>query len=150
MQHIHARLQAGDMVNASIVARELEVSTRTVQRDLDCLRDSFGLPIEYDERHRTFRYSEPPGRGLFGPRLVMPEIIRHSRDDGTRADFRLPLESEPHGHLEIICQRHGIQPEHVLTAAVVETLAEAVSNSRVMDAIVRAARVLATDGREVA
>lgn len=57
--HMHARLQAGRYPNCRKLADELEVSSKTVQRDLDFMRDRLGLPIEYDQLHFGFFYSEP-------------------------------------------------------------------------------------------
>ena len=36
-----------------------EVSTKTIQRDNDFMRDRLGLPIEYDQLHFGFVYTEP-------------------------------------------------------------------------------------------
>jgi proteasome accessory factor B len=41
------------------LADELEVSTKTIQRDIDFMRDQLGLPIEYDQLHFGFIYTEP-------------------------------------------------------------------------------------------
>ena len=59
MMLVHARLKAGDFPNCRKMADELEVSTKTIQRDLDFMRDRLGLPIEYDQLQFGFFYSEP-------------------------------------------------------------------------------------------
>jgi predicted DNA-binding transcriptional regulator YafY len=59
MMRMHARLQAGRYPNCRKLAEELEVSSKTVQRDLDFMRDRLGLPIEYDQLHFGFYYTEP-------------------------------------------------------------------------------------------
>jgi predicted DNA-binding transcriptional regulator YafY len=41
------------------LARELEVSSKSIQRDLDFKRDRFGLPIEYDGGRFGYFYTEP-------------------------------------------------------------------------------------------
>ena len=56
---MHARLKAGRYPNCRKLADELEVSSKTVQRDLDFMRYRLGLPIEYDQLHFGFYYSEP-------------------------------------------------------------------------------------------
>lgn len=56
---MHARLQAGRYPNCRKLADELEVSSKTVQRDLDFMRYRLGLPIEYDQLHFGFYYTEP-------------------------------------------------------------------------------------------
>jgi proteasome accessory factor B len=45
---IHERLAAGEYPNCSGLAREFEVSHKTVARDVEYMRDHFDLPIEYD------------------------------------------------------------------------------------------------------
>jgi len=58
MMRIHGQLKAGDYPNCRELAEELEVSAKTVQRDIDFMRDRLGLPIEYDPLHIGFRYTE--------------------------------------------------------------------------------------------
>jgi proteasome accessory factor B len=55
---IHAQLKAGEYPNCRKIAEEIEVSTKTIQRDIDFMRDRLGLPIEYDPLRVGFYYSE--------------------------------------------------------------------------------------------
>jgi len=59
MMRLHQKLIAGDFPNCSKLSKELEVSTKTIQRDIDFMRDRLGLPIEYDQLHFGFVYTEP-------------------------------------------------------------------------------------------
>jgi len=59
MMRMHQRLKAGRYPNCRKLADELEVSPKTVQRDIDFMRYSLGLPIEYDQLHFGFYYTEP-------------------------------------------------------------------------------------------
>src|SRR6476660_8007892 len=59
MMRIHAQLKAGEYPNCRKLAEELEVSTKTIQRDIDFMRDQLGLPIEYDQLHFGFIYTRP-------------------------------------------------------------------------------------------
>ena len=52
MLRIHQSLSSGKFPNASMLAREIEVSTKSIHRDIEFMRDRLGLPIEYDS-HRT-------------------------------------------------------------------------------------------------
>jgi proteasome accessory factor B len=45
MLRIHQTVQAGNYPNASTLARELEVSTKSIQRDLEFMRDRMNLPL---------------------------------------------------------------------------------------------------------
>lgn len=58
MIRIHAALQAGGNPNCSTLSRLLEVSTKTIQRDIEFMRDRLGLPIEFRPEHNGFRYTE--------------------------------------------------------------------------------------------
>ena len=57
MIRIHDLLSAGRYPNCSLLAREFEVSTKTVQRDVDFMRDQLVLPIEYDRARHGFAYT---------------------------------------------------------------------------------------------
>jgi predicted DNA-binding transcriptional regulator YafY len=59
MMRMHERLKAGRYPNCRKLADELEVSSKTVQRDIDFMRDRLGLPIAYDQLHFGFYYTEP-------------------------------------------------------------------------------------------
>ena len=54
MWRIHEYLAANEYPNCSGLAREFEVSHKTVARDVEYMRDHFGLPIEYDSHKRGF------------------------------------------------------------------------------------------------
>ncbi len=55
MLRIHQAIQSGSYPNASTLARELEVSTKSIHRDLEFMRDRLELPMEYD----ALRYRLP-------------------------------------------------------------------------------------------
>ena len=55
---IHGQLKAGDFPNCRKIAQDLEVSAKTIQRDIDFMRDRLGLPIEYNPGHVGFYYTE--------------------------------------------------------------------------------------------
>lgn len=58
MLRIHEQLMSGKLPNCSTLAGLLECSTKTVQRDLDYMRDQLGLPLEYDDREHGWGYTE--------------------------------------------------------------------------------------------
>lgn len=59
MMLLHAKLQGGEYPNCRAVSRELEVSAKTIQRDLEFMRDRLNLPIGYDQARLGFYYTEP-------------------------------------------------------------------------------------------
>jgi len=56
---IHQSIKSGRYPNVPTLAKELEVSRRTVERDIAYIRDLFGAPIEYDPMRRGYKYTEP-------------------------------------------------------------------------------------------
>ena len=56
---LHAALKAKRFPNCQKIAAELEVSAKTIQRDIDFMRYRLGLPIEYHPREFGFFYTEP-------------------------------------------------------------------------------------------
>ena len=58
MLRIHQAIQSGKYPNASTLAREMEVSTKSIHRDLEFMRDRLDLPLEYDGRRYGYFYTE--------------------------------------------------------------------------------------------
>ena len=59
MLQIHQAIQAGGYPNASTLASQLEVCTKSINRDLEFMRDRLDLPIQYDGSRFGYFYSEP-------------------------------------------------------------------------------------------
>jgi proteasome accessory factor B len=57
MMKIHQALQTGKFPNATTLAREMEVSTKSIQRDLEFMRYRMDLPVEYDGSKRGYYYN---------------------------------------------------------------------------------------------
>ena len=57
MLRIHEALQTGRRTNCRTLAAALEVSPRTIQRDIDFMRDQLGLPVDYDVTAHGFFYT---------------------------------------------------------------------------------------------
>ncbi|MEY2556807.1 MAG: hypothetical protein QOE34_232 [Verrucomicrobiota bacterium] len=55
---LHAALKARHFPNCQKIAAELEVSAKTIQRDIDFMRDRLGLPIDYHPQEFGFYYTE--------------------------------------------------------------------------------------------
>jgi proteasome accessory factor B len=56
MLRIHQALQAGGFPNATKLAREAEVSTKTIHRDIEFMRDRLNLPIEFASSNNGYFY----------------------------------------------------------------------------------------------
>ena len=57
MLRIHQALQAGGFPNATKLARELEVSTKSIHRDIEFMRDRLNLPIEFAPDNNGYFYN---------------------------------------------------------------------------------------------
>jgi predicted DNA-binding transcriptional regulator YafY len=51
-------LRSGRFPNAAGLAERFELSRKQAQRTIDHLRDRFGAPLDYDARHRGYRYRD--------------------------------------------------------------------------------------------
>ena len=58
MLRIHQALQSGRWPNAGQLAREIEVSTKSIYRDLEFMRDRLDLPLEFDRPRNGFCYTQ--------------------------------------------------------------------------------------------
>src|SRR5262245_28730396 len=58
MLRIHQAIESGRFPNMPTLARELEVSTKSIQRDLEFMRDRLGLPLAFDCMRNGYHYTE--------------------------------------------------------------------------------------------
>src|SRR5215212_3865864 len=59
MLRIHEELQRNRVTNCTTLAYALEVSRKTVVRDIGFMRDRLELPIEFDPSAKVYRYTRP-------------------------------------------------------------------------------------------
>jgi predicted DNA-binding transcriptional regulator YafY len=59
MMQIHSLLQKRKFPNCTTIGKSLEISTRTVKRDIDFMKYRMDLPIEFHARRNGYFYSEP-------------------------------------------------------------------------------------------
>lgn len=59
MMRIHERLRQGASLNCTRFATELGVARKTIQRDIDHMRDRLRLPLEYDRATHSYAYTAP-------------------------------------------------------------------------------------------
>ncbi|MGA3179386.1 MAG: WYL domain-containing protein [Verrucomicrobiota bacterium] len=58
MLRIHQAVQSGKYPNAVTLAAELEVSSKSIHRDLEFMRDRLELPLEFSFAHKGYHYTE--------------------------------------------------------------------------------------------
>lgn len=59
MLRIHQAIASGKYPNATTLAREMEVATKTIHRDIEFMRDRLDLPIVYEDARFGYRYTQP-------------------------------------------------------------------------------------------
>lgn len=59
LYEIHRLVSQGAYPNCPCLAEHLETTVRTVERDIERLRDLFRAPLEYDRGRRGYRYTGP-------------------------------------------------------------------------------------------
>ena len=70
MLRIHQAIQAGNHPNASSLAREMEVSAKSIHRDLEFMRDRLDLPLEYEAAHGGYHCHTEAVAGLSHARQI--------------------------------------------------------------------------------
>lgn len=58
VMEIHKFIRAGGYPNCSTLAAEIEVTAKTIQRDVSFMRDQLGMPLEYDLVKHGYYYSQ--------------------------------------------------------------------------------------------
>jgi predicted DNA-binding transcriptional regulator YafY len=58
MLRIHQALQTGRFPNAVTLGAEMEVSSKSIHRDLEFMRDRLELPLEYDAERKGYHYTQ--------------------------------------------------------------------------------------------
>src|SRR6266566_4430908 len=100
LTRLHAlvqRIQQGDYPSQKILALEWEKTPRTIQRDMDFIRDVWRLPLEYDPYRYGFYFSEPVGKFPMVPisekELVSVFIAQKALTQYHGTPFEQPLRS---------------------------------------------------------
>ncbi len=95
VQEIHRIIRAGGHPNCSTLAKEIEVTAKTIQRDISFMRDQLGMPVEYHPIKHGYYYtqdvSEFPMLHLSRRDLVALFLARHALEPlrGTRLERML-------------------------------------------------------------
>lgn len=95
MLFIHKALQKGGFPNCSKLARELEVSSKTISRDIDFMRDRMLLPIEYEPSEHGYVYTREvesfPTIDISEGELLALSVARKALDHYKGTPFEKPL-----------------------------------------------------------
>lgn len=95
MLRIHQELKQGNYPNCTSLAHELEVSTKTIARDMDFIRDRMMLPIEYHPSKHGYYYTRKveslPTIDISEGELLALSIAQKAMDHYKGTPFEKPL-----------------------------------------------------------
>ena len=95
MKYIYERLKTQRRPNCSALAKTLEVSPKTVQRDIDFMRYQLDLPIEYDQARHGFFFdgevAQFPTVHITEAELVALLVARKALEQYADTPFQKPL-----------------------------------------------------------
>ncbi len=95
VMEIHKIIRAGRFPNCTTLAAEIEVTPKTIQRDISFMRDQLGLPLEYHSIKHGYHYTQEvhefPMLQLSRNDLVALFLARHALEPlrGTRLEGML-------------------------------------------------------------
>ncbi len=94
---IHALVRKGNFPNCSTLAKELEVTPKTIQRDIVFMREQLSMPLEYDGKRFGYYYTRAvesvPGLQVSQGELVALLIAQKALDQNLGKPFEAPLRS---------------------------------------------------------
>jgi predicted DNA-binding transcriptional regulator YafY len=95
MLRIHQVVQSGKFPNATQLAQELEVSTKSIHRDIEFMRDRLDLPLEYHPQkfgyHYTAEVTAFPTLHITEGELVALVIAEKALEQYRGTQFEKPL-----------------------------------------------------------
>ncbi len=95
MMFIHQRIHSGHYPNASTLASKLEISRKTIVRDIAFMRYRLNLPIAFDPQKNGYRYSDPvaafPLVQVTAGELVALFVARKALEQYRGTPFEIPL-----------------------------------------------------------
>ena len=142
MLRIHQAFQAGTYPNATQLARDLEVATKTVHRDIEFMRDRLELPIEYDGArfgyHYTGEVSSFPTMQITEGELVALVIAEKALEQYRGTQFEKPLLSAIRKIEQSLPDTISLNLADIERTISFRTRAEPILNLEIFDALAKA------------
>jgi len=143
MLRIHQAIKSGSFPNTSTLGRELAVCTKSIQRDLEFMRDRLGLPIEYDGSHFGYHYTQEvsafPTMQITEGELVALVIAEKALQQYRGTQFEKPLLSAIRKIEQSLPDTISLNLADVEQTISFRTRAEPILNLKVFDALAKAA-----------
>jgi len=113
------RIRSGGYPNCLTFSAEWEVTQKTVQRDIDYLRDQLGAPIEYDRIKKGYRYTSSnwflPSVSMSEGELLALLLASRSIEQYKGTPVARELEKVFRKLAELLPDKLSIQPELIFT-----------------------------------
>lgn len=142
MLRIHRLLQAGDYPNATRLAREIEVATKTIHRDIEFMRDRLELPVEYDASRNGYFYngevSAFPTMQITEGELFALVVAEKALQQYRGTSFERPLLSAIKKMEQALPDTISLNLADIERTISFRTRAEPVLNLEIFDALARA------------
>jgi proteasome accessory factor B len=142
MLRIHQSIQGGEFPNTTTLARQLEVSSKTVQRDLDFMRERLDLPLAYHPRRFGYHYTEEvnsfPTLQLTEGELFALLVAEKALQQYRGTTFERPLISALKKMEQSLPETVSINLTDLDEAISFRTRAEPILNLKVFDALAKA------------
>ncbi len=143
MLRIHQALLSGKYPNASTLAREIEVATKTIHRDIEFMRDRLGLPVEYDGARFGYHYTEEvsafPNIQITEGELLALIVAEKALQQYRGTSFEKPLLSAIRKMEQSLPDTISLNLAGVEQTISFRTRAEPILNLEIFDALAKAA-----------
>src|SRR5476649_667123 len=97
MHRIFHAIKTGDCPNRTGLSAEIEVTTKTIQRDIDFMRDRLNLPIAYNGEHKGYEFTQEveqfPMVELSEAELISVYVAQKAINQYKGTPFEHPLRS---------------------------------------------------------
>jgi len=141
MLRIHQAIQGGQVPNTTTLGRQLEVSTKTVQRDLEFMRDRLELPLEYHPQRFGYHYTEEvnsfPTLQLTEGELFALLVAEKALQQYRGTNFERPLLSALKKMEQSLPETVSVNLTDLSEAISFRTRAESIQNLEVFDALAK-------------
>ena len=142
MLRIHQVLQSGVFPNASTLAREIEVATKTIHRDLEFMRDRLNLPLEFNPTRNGYHYTEEvsafPTMQITEGELFALVVAEKALQQYRGTSFEKPLLSALRKMEQALPDTISLNLADMGQTISFRTRAEPVLNLKIFDALARA------------
>jgi proteasome accessory factor B len=142
MLQIHQSLQTGTFPNTSTLSRDLEVSTKSIQRDLDFMRDRLDLPVEFDSRRGGYFYTQEvkafPSLQITEGELVALVIAEKALQQYRGTSFEKPLLSAIRKMEQSLPETISLNLSEIEQTISFRTRAEPILDLKIFDELARA------------